>query len=87
MLTAVVFAIIRYHEHHLPLKDVAIVDETARDTRKVLVALHLLQLSSEQTCSTRFGWWWSHCGRGSWEGCESSVVCHGGALWELGGRL
>lgn len=45
--TAVVFAIVRYHEHDLPFEDVA-PDETATYARNVLVALHQLELATQE---------------------------------------
>jgi hypothetical protein len=47
-LTAVVFAVVADHQHDLPLKDVVVVDQAARDAREVLCRLHLLQLPPEQ---------------------------------------
>lgn len=46
--TAIVFAVVVYHEHHLPLKDVIVVDEAARDARQVLALLDLLELPLQQ---------------------------------------
>lgn len=48
MLTSVVFAVVADHEHHLPLKHVAVVDEAARDPGNVLAHLHLFELAPEQ---------------------------------------
>lgn len=49
--TAIVFAVIANHEHHLPLEDV-VVHQPARDTREIFCCLHVFQLSSEQaSCS------------------------------------
>ena len=46
--TAIVFAIIVDHEHDFPLKDVVVVDKTARDTRDILAGLHLLELTLQE---------------------------------------
>ena len=45
--TAVVFAVVRNHEHDLPFEDVA-PDETATYAGYVLVALHLLELATQE---------------------------------------
>lgn len=46
--TAVVLAVIADHQHDLPLENVAVAHEPARDARYVLAALHLPQLPAEQ---------------------------------------
>ena len=45
-LTSVMPALVRNHKHDLPLKDVT-VDESAADSRYVLVGLHLFELTAE----------------------------------------
>jgi hypothetical protein len=40
-------AFVGKHEHDFPLKD-TVVDQAAADARNVLVALHLLELATEQ---------------------------------------
>jgi hypothetical protein len=40
-------ALVGQHEHDLPLKD-AVVDQTAADAGNVLVALHLLELATQE---------------------------------------
>jgi hypothetical protein len=40
-------AFVGQHEHDLPLKD-AVVDQTAADAGNVLVALHLLELATQE---------------------------------------
>ena len=45
--TAVVFAVVRDHEHHLPLEHVVIY-QSARDSWQVFCLLHSLQLSRQE---------------------------------------
>lgn len=47
--TAIVPAVIRDHEHDLPLEDV-VVHQPATDARYVLVTLHLLELAAQEPC-------------------------------------
>ncbi len=62
--TTIVLAIVVDHEHHLPLKDVAVLHQAAGNGRNVVVALHRLELSPQQ----RTG----RCGitRGTRHGCR-----------------
>ena len=45
--TAIVFAVVRNHKHDLPFEDV-IINETATYARDVLVALHQLELATQE---------------------------------------
>ena len=45
--TTVVFTVIGNHEHDLPLEDV-IANQSAADARYVFVALHLLELPTQE---------------------------------------
>lgn len=45
--TAVVLAIVRYHEHDLPFHDI-VVYQSATYARDVLVALHLFELATQK---------------------------------------
>ena len=45
--TAIVFAVVRNHKHDLPFEDV-IINETATYTGDVLVALHQLELATQE---------------------------------------
>ena len=46
-LTAVIFAIVGNHKHDLPFKDI-VAHESATDAGHVLVALHELELASQE---------------------------------------
>ena len=45
--TSIVFAVVVYHQHHLPLEDIGI-DKAAADAWNVFVSLHLLKLATEE---------------------------------------
>lgn len=47
-LTAIKPALVIDHEHHLPLKYIAAVCQSARDAGNVLVGLHLLELAGQE---------------------------------------
>jgi hypothetical protein len=47
-LTAVVFAVVADHEHHLPLEDIGVVDQAAGYAWDVFACLHLLKLALEE---------------------------------------
>ena len=48
VLTTIILHIIADHQHDLPLKDITI-HQTATDARDILVGLHLLELTTQQS--------------------------------------
>ena len=48
-LTTIVSAVVRYHEHDLPLEDVAVHQPTAY-AGNIFVALHLFELAAQKPC-------------------------------------
>lgn len=61
MRTAVVFAVVRDHEHDLPFHDI-IIDKTAAYPRDVLVGLHLFELPAQEGgcgCGGHLARWFS----------------------------
>lgn len=63
--TAVVFAILGYHEHHFPLEDI-VIHKTTTYPIEVFRVLHIFELAGEETSCACY---------------SGGVVCHGGWLY------